>query len=416
MSVVDNINYAATILSRVEHIPIEDEPLIFPITPNLSRRHSIAVPNNLEDFAQSFQHQPSTFDRVKGLELESSVCDISRKRRTSFCCPVEPGTKDPPLKRRLSISVENVIREQHIHSEGSISSVPYQREDAPNVPDEYLSFRRGSLPNFGSSAPPSRLRNYSFGPDSPFAVGNMPLGMPTNEQIQPKYRRRRSPPFRESPPNCNYQQSPNYYPNTNSPENSYDSPLASRNAQYYNNEPNQQQFTNGTFQDQDTQNPEGNQYSQSSLFKSSYPEMPVVNQNPNQNPNVSPFGDVFSTSDGNTFPPESFQDAQQQNSPHNFPLAGRNLDYIQQNPIEDINLAVSVHENKATKEREEKKKGLKWTNVTDSVTLKYAKEPKIGYGGHPTAISQPTQNAPSGDGGVKQNGMVGRWKCMNYKV
>jgi hypothetical protein len=107
MSVVDPLNYAATLLSQIEPETLDDLPVIPPHL--LGRRHSIAVHNDLEQFAQSC-NSTFSYDSVKSFEMESSVCDISRKRRTSICCDVESGSKyepsttGPPLKRRLRYS------------------------------------------------------------------------------------------------------------------------------------------------------------------------------------------------------------------------------------------------------------------------------------------------------------------------
>lgn len=100
MSVLDPISSAPMYQLFSDEIFEE----MFPMPHVTPRRHSIAgsMQQDLEQFSQSFTNP--NFDRVKSMELQSSVCDIPRKRRTSFCCNVEPGTSlitEPPRKRRL---------------------------------------------------------------------------------------------------------------------------------------------------------------------------------------------------------------------------------------------------------------------------------------------------------------------------
>jgi hypothetical protein len=413
MSVVDPINYAATLLNRAEYISMEDGPSVLPVSA-LGRRHSIAVHNDLELFSQSLPSEETfPLDRVKAQEMESSVCDISRKRRTSFCCPVEPGTKAPPRKRRLSIC-DNSVQEQLIHSSnGSVSySVPYQEQN--QLPNDYHYYRRGSVPNFSPQIP-SSLRGYSFGPNSPFAAAAAAGYAPSNAGRRPRQYRAKT----HSTTQNNNQQYAGYPPSQVPPlappapsQPSQDwgdldflqqpTPLSAEfgqldqfdpepeeNDQYqpeYNTTEPQQQFT-PNYDDTQANYSEFNNTQRANEFvcKSEFPRSGSPDQLfgtqtlpelPTTKPNQSPFEDMFS-GESSAFSADSF--AEKPKTLQNFPLAKSNLNYLQ-GSMDDLNANVNVHESKGAKEKEDKKKGLKWTNVTASVTMKYANDPRYNRG------------------------------------
>jgi len=114
-------------------------------------------------------------------------------------------------------------------------------------------------------------------------------------------------------------------------------------------------------------------------------------------------------------PPGNMAFGDSEKSLNNFPLAGRNLDYIQQSSTEDIALNLNVHETTSSREKEEKKKGLKWTNVTATVTKKYAKGPKGGQtkNSPQLKLSAGSQQPPTDK---KSARLVGQWKCTKYTV
>lgn len=158
-------------------------------------------------------------------------------------------------------------------------------------------------------------------------------------------------------------------------------------------------------------------------FPSTYPTSPVDNgsglfSNPcfiEVSPMQSSFKDDVFGNPTTKFPTFGSEEREQLSPPsyNNFPLANKNLDYFQQNTVDDLNIRLDAKDTKRAKEKEEKKKGLKWTNVTNSVTMKYAKEPKI----------KPESQLPISETPIVQEkekvvvkNLVNRWKCTKFEL
>jgi len=443
----------------MEHSPAPSPTVSTALT---HRRHSIAAHNGNELQYQQSHYNRIPVDRVKSLELESSVCNTSQKRRTSFCCPVEPGSKAPPRKRRLSICDDN-LEDQYIHNEdGSISSSMRYHTDTVEGHPGYGGLRRGSLPNFLTTQQNSQpLQNANqFGANTSYSNPFYGNGFHTARPME----RGVSHPMRHSPLTTSYPAPRSYVQNQYVPHRN--SPVSPNDSPFY--EPysgGMRQNTNPFYQESPVNNPSSdvmytdsgdisyqneihyvnppspNEASLYSDSKQHYQDSPNYHEQPPNNRQVSspyansvnsiqePFASQQIPQDSSLFAnqialPEmpsvdyssggtnSPIDNDASNSMNEFPLAGRNLDYIQQSPGGEVSRNIDVRES-TVKEKDEKKKGFKWTNVTASVTQRYAKDVNESKD-RPRNTNTELSNVSQSKDAV--NRLVGRWKCTKYTV
>jgi len=324
----------------------------------LVRRHSIAT--DLQYLQTTSPNAINSADRLKSLELQSSVCNSTRKRKSSLCCPVV-GRKGPPEKRRLSMHEDNL----QVHS--IYQSVPYRAPYTDDPSYTYSNQTDRSIPSHSHSAQnPTDL----YGQIDFYVHDPSPRDyQPSQQNSQISYSQMASDISQHSP----------FSEEAISDEillESYDGNLYAyeTNDFYCDSEQNSFHPSNSPFTSNSTQQeqiytnspPVNNHFSGeysspgSELFgnQMSLPEMPIGNS-------ASP-REIFSTS--------SWHDNTQQMKKQESKVIDRSkeeytVSTFTTNPREGLKRVAE-----GTEKSSEKKKGLKWTNVTARVTMKYTNE------------------------------------------
>jgi len=261
--------------------------------------------------------------------------------------------QDPQEKKRLSI-IEGNLAEQHLY------------DSTPSSSSENIY--RGSLPNGDI---PSHLSNGFYSQISQIRV---------DKKISPEA---------------------NYQPNVYSRNISLVSGDPADSSSYYQSEEQNSYFVDNIMHDVYKQ-----QQPNSSSYYRIEPQQKVKSNTENTVYDSGYFSDDFNS---NPF-----------NNKKNY-LSTYHQDFVPNYSLPSLNTVMETHmnniasedSNKVIKKRrpgrpKEKRKGFKWTNVTNSVTTRYSKEP-IEYNTQIFDSQEITEHA-------EQEKMVNDWKCRKYVI